>query len=484
MLDVPPVRYADTDGDHVAYQIVGDGPVDLLLAPGFISHLDLQWTMPTFGAYIEHLTQFGRVILFDKRGTGLSDPSPAASRFDQRVDDITAVLDAAGSKRAVLVGTSEGGPLSVLYAATHPDRVAALVLLGTFASGSSIGPDIAARFDHAVNHWGQGLTADVFVSADEQRRFARTFFGLFERASCSPGMARALLDSILRVDVTDLLPTLKMPTLVMRRRDDPFAADAWSDELEALLPDTHRVELPGSDHLPWLGDSAALADAIGDFTVGADHHRPRRGVVATVLFTDIVESTRRAVELGDSAWMDLLTHHNQVVRSALDAHRGREIKALGDGFLSLFSTPGRAVRCAERIVEEVNGLGLQVRAGLHSGEVEMLDIGDVGGLTVHIASRVGARASGGEVLVTRAVHDLLAGDSLAFRRRGAPRLKGLPDRMELYALDGRRDVPDLTTATVPRKRDQVSISLLAAIARTRRRLQRGFRPVPQGQGAA
>jgi pimeloyl-ACP methyl ester carboxylesterase len=477
VLDIPPVQYADEGGASVAFQIVGDGPIDLLVAPGFISHLDMQWTMPTFAAYVEQLAEFSRVILFDKRGTGLSDPSPEAARFDQRVDDISAVLDAAGSKRAVLLGMSEGGPLSVLYAATHPERVRALVLLGTFASGRSIGSDVLARFDHAVDHWGEGLTSEIFVSPDELRTFAKSYFGLFERASCSPGMARALLDSIKEVDVTEILPSLDVPTLLLHRRNDPFAAMAWTDELERLLRSPTRIELEGSSHLPWLGDSVSIAQAVAEFTLGARYHDSNRAMVATVLFTDIVDSTRRAVEMGDRDWRRLLLSHNDLVRGIFERYQGREIKALGDGFLCLFSTPGRGVRCAEEIVDAVRALGLEVRAGVHTGRVELIDMADVAGITVHVAARVGARAGAGEVLVTKAVTDLLVGDSLAFRSRGTPHLKGLPDRVGVFALTGHRPTPDVAGARLERAGDRITLGALASVAKVRRSLNRLVTPL-------
>ena len=338
MLEAPPVRYARIGDAHVAYQVVGSGPIDLVVAPGFISHLDLQWTMPTYVSYIEDLASFSRVILFDKRGTGLSDPSPDAAGFDRRIEDIEGVMDGAGSERAVLFGMSEGGPLATLFAATHPERVSKLVLYGTFASGASLDRDVIRRFETAVEHWGSGLTAEVFMSPDSQRMFARSYFGLFERASCSPGMARALLESIEAVDVRTVLPALRVPTLLLHRRNDPFAASHWTDELEALAPDAERVELEGDDHLPWLGDGASIAHAIGAFATGAGGERSPARTVATLVFTDIVDSTRHAVEMGDRGWAQLLGEHNQVVRTAIEAHRGREVKSLGDGFLSMFAT--------------------------------------------------------------------------------------------------------------------------------------------------
>lgn len=480
MLDVPPVRYADAGGTHIAYQVVGDGPIDLLVAPGFISHLDLQWTMPTFASYVELLAAFSRVILFDKRGTGLSDPSPDAARFEQRVDDIDAVLEAAGSRSAVVLGMSEGGPLAVLYAATRPERVDSLVLLGTFAAGRSIDPGVIERFDAAVDRWGEGLTSEIFLSPASRRVLAKSYFGLFERASCSPGMARALLDSIKEVDVAGILPSLDLPTLVLHRRHDPFAASAWSDELESLLPGARRVELDGEDHLPWLGDPAPIAGAVCEFTTGRASGRVSSRMLATLMFTDIVDSTRRAVELGDDQWKHLLARHNEVSRAAIAEHRGREVKALGDGFLGMFSTPGAAVRCARAIETGLAPLGLDVRAGIHTGEVDLVDIRDVAGVNVHIAARVGARAGPGEVLVTSAVKDLLVGEALEFRRRGPHQLKGLPGPVDLYALEGERPVPDVADRRIARPGDRITMGALRSMARMRRWAVDRRAPVPSG----
>ena len=469
MLEVPPVRYARVGDAHVAYQVAGDGPIDLLVAPGFISHLDLQWTMPTYVSFVEALTSFSRVILFDKRGTGLSDPSPDAARFDQRVEDIEGVMNEAGSERAVLFGMSEGGPLAALFAATHPERVSKLVLYGTFASGSTLGADVLHRFETAVDDWGAGLTSEVFMSPDSQRLFARSYFGLFERASCSPGMARALLESIKAVDVRPVLPSLHVPTLLLHRRDDPFAATGWTDELVGLAPEAERLELEGNDHLPWLGDSAAIADAVGSFALGARRGNPPARTVASLVFTDIVDSTRRAAEMGDREWTRLLAAHNQVVRAAIERHRGREVKMLGDGSLSMFATPGRAVRCAADMVEDVRSLGLAIRAGVHTGEVETVDIRDIAGLTVHIAARIGAEAGPNEVLASTAVRDLAVGESLSFRPLGPRRLKGVPDPVSVCRLEGRgAGHIDLLERRSSRVSDRAAIGALRSLARLRR----------------
>ncbi len=479
MLEVPPVRYARVGDAHVAYQVVGDGPIDLLVAPGFISHLDLQWTMPSYVSFIERLTSFSRVILFDKRGTGLSDPSPDAARFDQRAADIEGVMNGARSERAVLFGMSEGGPLATLFATTHAERVSKLVLYGTFASGSSIGHDVLRRFESAVDDWGAGRTAEVFMSPDSQRLFARSYFGLFERASCSPGMARALLESIKAVDVRPVLPALHAPTLLLHRKRDPFAATAWTDELEGLTPEAQRLDLDGDDHLPWLGDSAAIAEAVRSFAIGSRHVDPPARTVASLVFTDIVDSTRHAAEMGDHEWTRLLAAHNQVVRAAIERHRGREVKTLGDGFLSMFATPGRAVRCAADMVEDVRPLGLAIRAGVHTGEIETVDIRDIAGLTVHIAARIGAEAGPNEVLVSTAVRDLAVGESLSFRPLGPRRLKGVPEPVSVCRLE-EQDAGgiDLLEGRAPRLSDRAAIGALRSLARLRRSMPHRSGAVP------
>ena len=475
MLEKPPVQYTREGDAHLAYQVVGDGPVDLLVAPGFISHLDLQWTMPSFVAYIEHLAAFSRVILFDKRCTGLSDGTPEGARFDQRVADIEAALDAAGSERAVVLGSSEGGPIAAAFAATRPDRVHSLVLMGTFAAGSSIAPDVKERFAEAIENWGQGLTADLFMSPQSVKTITRSYFGLFERASTSPGMAEALFEWIKEIDVRELLPSIRVPVLLIRQKNDPFAARSWTDEIENLVPGAQRVELDGAEHLPWLGDSALVAKVIGEFATG-EATDVGGHLVASVLFTDIVDSTRHAVELGDHEWRLRLMKHNELVRSLLLEYRGQEIKQTGDGFLALFSTPGRAVRCAEVIVGAVGELGIEIRAGVHSGEVELMDAADVAGITVHWAARVGAMAGASQVVVSDTTKDLLAGEDLRFRSQGTHSLKGIPGEVELFLLDGRDETPDTAEPRDVGLMDRLAIGGLLAIGRARRSLGRLLAP--------
>lgn len=431
-MHVPEVRYAQVGDAAIAYQVFGQGPRDLVVTPGFVSHLDLHWTMPSYTRFFETLASFSRVIIFDKRGTGLSDPTGDAVRFDQRADDILAVMDAAGSSRAVLMGMSEGGPLSVLFAANHPERVESLILYGTFARGAQLGGDLIDSFEEAIENWGSGLTAGIFSTQSGESAVRRRLAAVFERASASPGMARALVESVRAADVSDVLPILDAPALVLHRKDDPFAPVAWGRQLAEQIPGAQLVVVDGSDHLPWFGDHRPLVEAIASF-VGARNVAPSGGRrLASIMFTDIVDSTAKAVALGDTAWTELLQRHNMMMRDVLDTYGGEEVKTTGDGFLSLFGSSARAVECAHAAMRKMTELGLLLRAGIHTGEIEVLD-DDVAGLAIHVAARISALAGPGEVLVSSAVRDLSVGSALRFSGRGTHRLKGLPESFRLFA---------------------------------------------------
>ncbi|MEO1064173.1 MAG: alpha/beta fold hydrolase [Actinomycetota bacterium] len=467
----PTTRYARSDDVHVAYQVIdrtGPGPgVDLVVAPGFVSHLDLQWTMPGFAAFVRGLTRFSRVILFDKRGSGLSDPSPDADRFDRRMDDITAVMDAARSERAVILGLSEGGPLAALFAATHADRVASLVLYGTFARGSVIGARTLARFDDAIDRWGDGLTADLFVAPDEVGPMVRNVTGLFERASLPPGLARSLLRSIRECDVRAALGAISCPTLVMHRVEDPFAEERWGRELADGIDGAEFLSLPGDSHLPWIGDSADLVDRIERFATGSSTTDGLdEQVLGTVLFTDIVGSTPLAAELGDSDWTRLLDAHNGIVRRVLAAYRGVEVDRTGDGFFAFFDAPARAVECARALSFAVRPLGIEIRAGLHTGPCRLVDVRSLAGLSVHIGARIGGLAGASEVLASRAVADLCTGTGLRFETVGPTSLAGVPEPVDVVRLlpdePGRANGDDADVVRRLRRPDRLSL----AIART------------------
>ncbi len=433
MAPTPDTQYAQSGDTNIAYQVFGDGPLDLVVTPGFVSHLDLNWTLPSFTQFAEQLASFARVIIFDKRGTGLSDPTQGAVRFDTRIEDITAVMDAAGMERAALFGMSEGGPLSVLFTATHPERVDALVLYGTFAGGSQLEEGVMARFSDAVDQWGSGMTSTIFSTVRQESAVRRRLAGVFERASTSPGMARALLEAIRTVDVTAVLPTIDVPCLVLHRRDDPFAPVEWGRALAGEIPGAKVVVVEGSDHMPWFGDSRPLVNATAEFLTGRGMEGRRDRRLGTVLFTDIAESTKTAASLGDERWAELLEQHNLLLTDEFDVHGGRVVKNTGDGFLVIFESPAKAIECARAAAAEVHELDIELRVGIHTGEIEVMGSGDVGGIAVHIAARVMALADPGEVLVSSTVRELVVGSSIAFRPRGIHQLKGVPGDWQLFA---------------------------------------------------
>ncbi len=430
-MQVPRVRYADAGGASIAYQVFGEGP-DLLVTPGFVSHLDLQWTIPSYARFFEMLSTVTRVIIFDKRGTGLSDPAPGAVRFDQRADDLMAVMDAAGSERAALMGVSEGGPLSAIVAAKEPERVSSLILYGTFAKGSQLGGDKYEAFSRAIANWGSGSTAEIFSASQKNQGWHRRLAAVFERASASPGMARALVESVREADVSSVLPTLEIPCLILNRDQDPFAPARWGEEMAALIPDARIVVTEGTEHLPWFGDYAGIARAVAEFCGAHDIAPPPRRRLATIMFTDIVDSTVRAVQMGDEAWSNLLEQHNVVMKDAIEEWKGEEVKTLGDGVLALFDSSARAVECGYDAMNRLEDLSLSIRAGVHTGDVEIIG-DDVAGQSVHMAARIAALAGPGEVLVSSSVRDLAAGSSIGFADKGKHELKGFPGSWQLYS---------------------------------------------------
>jgi pimeloyl-ACP methyl ester carboxylesterase/class 3 adenylate cyclase len=439
----PQTQYAKSGDTSIAYQVVGDGPIDLVLALGYATHLELQWESPAFARFFERISAFSRLILFDKRGTGLSDPVTEAPTLELRIDDVRAVMDAAGSERAALFGISEGGPMSVLFAATHPERVTALILYGAmgrtteapdypWAAPAEALRESAAEF--IAPYWGQpeGGTVELFAPSFADNPQALEFNARMERSAASPAMVQQIFEMFLDIDVRDILPTIHVPTLVLHRHGDRVVNRRAGEYLAAQIPGARYVELAGIDHLPWAGDWEAVLGEIEEFLTGARSVAEPDRVLATVMFTDIVGSTERAGELGDANWRDLLASHHAAVRQELGRFRGREEKTLGDGYLATFDGPARAIRCGQAIAEAARSIDLEVRIGLHSGEVEVMD-DDVGGIAVHIAARVGALAGPGEVLVTSTVKDLVAGSGIQFVERGAQQLKGIPDEWRLFA---------------------------------------------------
>ena len=442
-MSTPPTQYAKSGDASIAYQVVGEGPIDVVLVLGFATHVELQWESPPFAHFFERISSFSRLIIFDKRGTGLSDPVTEAPTLEERIDDVRAVMDAAGSERAALLGISEGGPMSVLFAATHPDRVIALVLHGAmgrtteapdypWASPAEALRESASEF--IAPYWGQHAEGmvELFAPSFADDPEAVEFTARMERSAASPAMVQQIFEMFLDIDVRAILPTIGVPTLVLHRRGDRVVNRRAGEELAAQIPGARYVELPGIDHLPWAGDSEAVLGEIEEFLTGTRSAPEPERVLATVMFTDIVGSTERAAELGDARWRELLSAHQAAVRRELMRFRGVEVKTLGDGSLATFDGPARAIRCGRGIADAARSLGLGVRVGLHSGEVELME-DDVGGIAVHIAARVGALASEGEVLVSSTVKDLVAGSGIRFVDRGSEHLKGIADEWRLFA---------------------------------------------------
>jgi pimeloyl-ACP methyl ester carboxylesterase len=439
----PQTRYARSEDLHIAYQVVGAGPRDLVLVPPFVSHIEHYWENPLVSRFLTRLASFSRLILFDKRGTGLSDrvPPDRLPTLEQRMDDVRAVLDAAGSQRAALFGPSEGGPMSALFAATHPQRTSALILYGTFASSIrdaaypwAMDPKERDKVIQAISdRWGQGTYVDLLApSLAGDERF-RNWWARLERLGASPGAAMALRRMNGQIDIRQTLSAIRVPTLVLHRSGDLDTSIEEGRYLAAHIPGARFVDLPGADHLPWVGDQDTLLDEVQEFLTGTRPAAEPDRVLATVVFTDIVASTERAAELGDRRWRDLLFSHHAIVRRELERFRGREVKTVGDGFLATFDGPARAVRCACAIRDGVGGLGLSIRAGLHTGECELIG-DDVGGIAVHIGARVAATARAGEVLVSSTVKDLVVGSGIQFVDRGSHRLKGVPGSWRLFAV--------------------------------------------------
>jgi pimeloyl-ACP methyl ester carboxylesterase len=434
-------RYADSDGVSIAYQVHGEGPLDLVFVPGFVSHVELFWDDPSVARFLRRLASFARVVIYDKRGQGLSDRTGRPPTLEDSMDDLAAVVEAAGCERPAIFGISEGGPMSTLYAATHPDRVAALVLYGTYARileapdfPHGIPEEGLARWGDVVKRdWGGAVGVELWApSAKGDPNFERWWSRVL-RYGTSPAGAVALMDLYREIDVRSVLPAIDVPTLVLQRRDDRISRVGQGRYLAESIPGARYVELEGADHLPVTGDQDALLDEVEEFLVGSRRGSEPERALATVLFTDIVGSTERAAALGDRAWRQLLERHDAAVRRQLALHRGREVKTMGDGFLATFDGPARAIRCARALQDEVARLGLEVRAGIHTGEVELIG-DDVGGMAVNIGARIGALAGAGEVLVSSTVRELVVGSGLDFADRGVEELKGAPGEWRLFAV--------------------------------------------------
>lgn len=428
------------DGIHIAYQVFGNGPLDLVFVMGWVTNIEAMWEDPAFAHMLGQLGSFARVIVFDKRGCGLSDRVSLneLASLETRMDDLRAVMDAADSERAVLLGVSEGGPMAMLFAATYPDRAIALALYGSHWTWV---PDdwaeYQARLDESVRIWGTeeyarwALANWVAPSLVDDERAVR-WFASYSRRAASPGAAVAYSLMTAEIDVGGVLPAIRVPTLVMARTGDVHFSPAVGRELAGNIPGARFVELPGVDHAPWVGDQKALTDELERFVARAQASELELDrVLATVLFTDVVGSTQKVAELGDRAWSELVSQHHALVRAQLARFRGREVDTAGDGFFATFDGPIRAAHCALAISESVQELGLEIRAGLHTGEVEISGA-SVRGIAVVVGSRVGALAQASEVLATSTVKDLVAGSSLGFEEHGEHELKGVPGAWRVY----------------------------------------------------
>jgi pimeloyl-ACP methyl ester carboxylesterase len=441
---LPETRYAKNGDVSIAYQVVGEGPLDLVLVHGWVQSFDAASEIEPIARFYRRLASFSRLILFDKRGTGLSDRVPPDNlpTLETRMDDMRAVMDAVGIERAAVLGHSEGGSMCALFAATYPERTQALVMVGS-AARTRWAPDYPiGATDEAIEElegsilesWGAGVIRSLLqqmapsIADDEELVQAHTRAAL---RAASPASAAALTRMSAMIDIRHVLPAIRVPTLVLHRADEVLAeASRYVGE---RIPGARIVELPGSDHMPWLGDQDAALDEIEEFLTGVRPHPALDRVLATVLFTDIVGSTELVGDLGDRRWRDLLEQHNSLVRRQLSRFRGRELNTAGDGFLATFDGPARAVACAVSIRDGARKLGLQIRFGLHTGELELAG-SEIRGIAVHTGARVAGKAGPGEVLASSTVKDLVAGSGLEFEDRGSHELKGLPGEWHLYAV--------------------------------------------------
>jgi pimeloyl-ACP methyl ester carboxylesterase len=440
---VPETRYAKSGNVHIAYQVTGQGPVDLVFVHGWISHIEHLWEEPSVARFLGRLASFSRLILLDKRGTGLSDPVPLDQlpTLDERMDDVRAVMDAAGSERAALLGTSEAGALNLLFAATYPERTAALVLLNSYARLAwsedypcGIRPADAEGLLQAIEEgWGKGVAFEALVASQSDNHSMRNWWARYQRLAASPGAAVTLLRRAFDTDARAVLPTIRVPTLILHRAGDPFTGIEHGRYLAERIPGAKYVELSGHDHLFFAEDSEQLGAEIQEFLTGAREASEPDRVLATVLFADLVHSTEHAAKLGDRRWRDVLDAYYGVVRAELARFRGRELDTAGDGVFASFDGPARAIRCADAIATAVPRLGIDIRVGLHTGECEVIGA-KVGGIAVHIGARVAALARSNEVLVSSTVKDLVAGSGLRFDDRGVHTLKGVPGEWRLYAV--------------------------------------------------
>jgi class 3 adenylate cyclase len=490
----PTTRYAANGDIHIAYQTIGDGPIDLVFVAGAFTNLDVLWENPDYTRFCERLASFTRLILFDKRGMGLSDRVRIGT-LEERMDDVRAVMDAAGSESAVLLGVSEGGPMSMLFAATHPERTRALILAGAEVKEETTedwpwGESTPEEFEAAVNlervvdRWGKGLALAYFMPSRAGDEELQKWFGRLQTHSASPHDAVAIMQMAFAIDVRHVAPTINVPTLVVHRTGDGVCSVENGRWLARTIPNARYVELPGADHILFVNGDDILAE-IQEFLTGTREPIDPDRVLATVMFTDIVGSTERAGEMGDSRWRELLESHNALVCEQVERFDGRPVKSTGDGFLATFDGPAKAIRCASTITAEVRRLGIEVRAGIHTGECERMN-GDVGGLAVHIGARVGSLAPPGHVVVSSTVRDLVAGSGIDFVERGTEVLKGVPGEWRLYSVAGPASsvasAKPIADTRCDRASDRVGVAMARRAPWIGRSIARAFMPSARKRG--
>jgi pimeloyl-ACP methyl ester carboxylesterase len=437
----PQTRYAKSGRISIAYQVFGSGPLDLVFVPGWISHLEFSWEQPEYARFLTGLGSFARVIMFDKRGTGLSDRDAGLPSLEERMDDVRAVMDTVGIERAAVVGASEGGNMSMLFAATYPERVSALVLCGCFAKRIwshdypwAPRPEERQRwFDMLEQGWGGVTDLETLAPSRSDDAAFADWWATFLRMGASPSAALSLARSNTQIDVRHVLPAIRVPTLVLHCRNDRDVKFAEGEYIASRIPGARFVALAGQDHLVWAGDQEVLLDEIQQFLTGARGERDIDRALTTILFTDIVGSTRRAVEVGDRNWHETLGQHHALVRAELARFRGHEINTAGDAFVASFDGPARSIRCALAIRDAVRSLGIEIRAGIHTGECHV-EGQTLSGIALHIGARVCALGNAGDVLVSRTVKDLVAGAGISFEERGTHVLKGVPDEWTIFSV--------------------------------------------------
>jgi class 3 adenylate cyclase/alpha-beta hydrolase superfamily lysophospholipase len=439
----PETKFAQSGDISIAYQVVGTGPLDLLIVPGFISHLEQAWEDPSYTRFLRHLASFSRLIRFDKRGTGLSDRVTGIPTLEERMDDVRAVMDATGSERAALFGISEGGPMSILFSATYPKRTSSLILYGSIARlgwapdypwGDKLDEGFEGWLEGWRKDWGGPYGLEILAPSVAHDEVFRQWWAKYLRLGASPSAVVTLFRMNAEIDVRDVLPAVRVPSLVLHRKGDRAIDPEHGRYLAQHIRGAKFVELSGDDHVWWVGDSESIVEEIQEFLTGERPAIEPDRMLATVLFTDIVESTKRAAEIGDSRWRDLLNRHNVLTDAEIKRFRGRVIKTTGDGFMATFDGPARAINCALSVREQMGQLGIKIRAGLHTGEVELMD-SDVSGIAVHMAARVLEEAKSNEVWASRTVKDLVVGSRFKFREQGVYSLKGVPGDWPLFAID-------------------------------------------------